>query len=39
MARLLVGDSEINLVAMQPGKQFGLSWLEVWLKFWLSTVV
>jgi len=38
MARLLVGYSEINLVTMQLGKQFGLSWLEGWPKFWLSTV-
>ena len=37
-ARLLVGDPEIDLAALQPGKQFGLSCPEGWLKFWLPPI-
>ena len=37
-ARLLVGNPEINLSALQPGVQFGLSRPEGWLKFWLPPV-
>ncbi|HEY5271525.1 MAG TPA: hypothetical protein VII97_14395 [Anaerolineales bacterium] len=37
-ARLLVGDPKINLAALLPGKQFGLSRPEGWLKFWLPPV-
>jgi hypothetical protein len=37
-ARLLVGNPGINLIALQPGKQFGLSCPEGWLKFWLPPV-
>jgi hypothetical protein len=35
---LLVSDPEINLSALLPGKQFGLSRPEGWLKFWLPPV-
>jgi len=37
-ARLLVGDPEINLAALLPGQEFGLSSPEGWLKFWLPPV-
>jgi len=36
--RLLVGDSEIDLATLQPGRQFGLSRPDGWLKFWLPPV-
>lgn len=36
--RLLVGDPEIDLATLQPGRQFGLSRPEGWLKFWLPPV-
>jgi hypothetical protein len=34
-ARLLVGDPEISLADLLPGRQFGLSRPDGWLKFWL----
>ncbi len=37
-SRLLVGDPEINLATLLPGRQFGLSRPEGWLKFWLPPV-
>jgi hypothetical protein len=37
-ARLLLDDPEINLAALLPGSQFGLSRPEGWLKFWLPPV-
>ncbi len=37
-ARLLVDDPEINLAGLLPGRQFGLSRPEGWLKFWLPPV-
>jgi hypothetical protein len=36
-ARLLMGDSEIDLAALLPGTQFGLLRPEGWLKFCLPT--
>jgi len=36
-ARLLVGDPEIDLAALLPGRQFGLLRPEGWLKFCLPT--
>ena len=36
-ARLLVGDPEIDLAALLPGRQFGLSRPDGWLKFCLPT--
>jgi hypothetical protein len=38
LARLLGENPEINLAALLPGKQFGLSRPEGWLKFQLPTV-
>jgi hypothetical protein len=37
-ARLLVDDPEIDLAMLLPGRQFGLSRPEGWLKFWLPPV-
>jgi len=36
--RLLEGDPEFDPATLQPGRQFGLSRPEGWLKFWLPTV-
>ncbi len=37
-ARLLVGDPQIDLARLQPGRQFGLSRPDGWLRFWLPPV-